>query len=526
MRCFASGNFAYVTGSKPTGWTENSENDDGDIVKAADDGLHPEYLNDNVLHFNGYPNKNKGVYQDVAASGSAGDVYVVGGWAKGRSRPTRGNGDRFGMMVSFYNSTSAAWEEAEPVGWNEEWTEWQYSSGMVEAPVSYSKIRVSVVYNHNVNEAEFDGIALYREAFGEEYSYNSSGRLIGVKTLAGNEDIRQYDNYGNMSEYAAPGAGSDHYRRMHYGGFSEGDERKKHLMRYENSAMYVQDVYGYDDYGNMTTHKRQDTDAATAIRSTKAYTSNGDRLASATDPRGLTVSYEYNDNGTILQVTMPNGQTVNYSYDAQKRVTAAQASNANGNYKNAYTYENDRIQTVSHNTTSDTNDVTYTFGYDIFGKPTTVSVGSQVLSTNTYDTDREQKLRRVTYANGQYMEYNYDDYGRKTSMKYNWDPGTRHDYKYAANGQITKVKDWHMDRSAWTEFDEANRPKRMILRDDASGVALDDVKVTYDNLEHVSRKEETVYGGVCTTTYEYDWDNRVTEVAYGSSAYGVKYGYD
>ena len=62
-------------------------------------------------------------------------------------------------------------------------------------------------------------------------------------------------------------------------------------------------------------------------------------------------------------------------------------------------------------------------------------------------------------------------------MKYNWDPGTRHDYKYAANGQIAKVKDWHMNRSAWTEYDEANRPKRMILRDDASGAALNDVKL-------------------------------------------------
>lgn len=31
-------------------------------------------------------------------------------------------------------------------------------------------------------------------------------------------------------------------------------------------------------------------------------------------------------------------------------------------HRNGYTYENDRIETVSHNTTSDTsNDVTYTF---------------------------------------------------------------------------------------------------------------------------------------------------------------------
>ena len=89
--------------------------------------------------------------------------------------------------------------------------------------------------------------------------------------------------------------------------------------------------------------------------------------------------------GTLSSVTDPTGQTVNYAYDASKRVTSVQTTGDGKTYRNAYTYENDRIKTVSHNTTSDTaNDVTYTFNYDSLGRKTTVKVGSQTLSTNVY----------------------------------------------------------------------------------------------------------------------------------------------
>ena len=81
----------------------------------------------------------------------------------------------------------------------------------------------------------------------------------------------------------------------------------------------------------------------------------------------VTQSVNAND-GTLTSVTDPTGQTVNYTYDASRRVTSVQTTGDGKTYKNAYTYENDRIKTVSHNTTSDTaNDVTYTFDYDGLG---------------------------------------------------------------------------------------------------------------------------------------------------------------
>ena len=519
-----NGSFERVSGSAPLNWTAKSENNAStEIVYASGDSLHPDYLGGNVLQIIGYPNKNKGFYQDIVASGSAGDVFTVGGWARGKSRPIDTERKRFCMRVQFYSTASSDWVDGGMVNWNEEWTDWQYASGGVKAPAAYSKIRFYLDYEKNVNSASFDGLALYREAFGEEYAYNSDGRLVHTTTMAGNRDTRLYDTYGNFAQYAATGV-TDHDTYMHFG--FDGEPNKKHLLRYSNSPEYVQDVYEYDAYGNMTAHKRQDTTPSVAIRTTKTYTDNGDRLASQTDSRGNSTSYAYNTNGTVSQVTAPNGQTVNYTYDAQKRVTAVNAT-ANGmNHKNAYTYSNDRLTTVSHNTTGDTNDVTYTFGYDALGKPTTVKVGTQTLSTNVYDSDRLQKLGRVEYGNGQSVYKYYDDYGREIGTFFGDDTVVRFRYYYGANGQINKLSDNNLGRVIWNEHDEANRPIRLTEQDSSTGELIRQAAITYDTAEHVASFKEKIGGSDYTTTYSYDYDDRLTELRYGSSSYRTRYTYD
>lgn len=190
------------------GWTAKSENDTLDAVIACTDALHPAYLEGKALKLTGYPNKNKGYTQEIRASGAQGDVFVLGGWAKGRSRPVQGEKKRFCMRLEFY--VSSAWTDGGCVDWNEEWTDWQYATGMVKAPGAYTKLRYSVDYEKNVNEAMFDGLALYREAYGEEYNYNANGTLRNVRTKAGNQDIRLYDANNNFAQYAAPGAGTEH----------------------------------------------------------------------------------------------------------------------------------------------------------------------------------------------------------------------------------------------------------------------------------------------------------------------------
>ena len=118
------------------------------------------------------------------------------------------------------------------------------------------------------------------------------------------------------------------------------------------------------------------------------------------DARGNEVHQVVNAaDGTLTSVTDSNGQTVNYTYDESKRVTGVETTADGKAYRNAYTYENDRIKTVAHNTTGDTPDVTYTFNYDELGRKITVKVGSQTPSPNVYTAERSGLLSEMQYGN-------------------------------------------------------------------------------------------------------------------------------
>ena len=61
------------------------------------------------------------------------------------------------------------------------------------ATCNYGRIRFSVCYKKNINEAYFDSLALYSVTFAVEYTCNSSGLPNRRTTLAGNENTQIYD---------------------------------------------------------------------------------------------------------------------------------------------------------------------------------------------------------------------------------------------------------------------------------------------------------------------------------------------
>ena len=121
------------------------------------------------------------------------------------------------------------------------------------------------------------------------------------------------------------------------------------------------------------------------METTAAYDAVGNYAVSQTDARGKTLTtVTHADKGTTESVTDPNGQTVNYTYDTLRRVTKVStqvnvnnhAENLVREYKNEYTYDvKDRLAEMRHNTDGNAqHDVVYHFGYDAFGRQTTVSV--------------------------------------------------------------------------------------------------------------------------------------------------------
>lgn len=170
-------------------------------------------------------------------------------------------------------------------------------------------------------------------------------------------------------------------------------------MAKSTSLLDIQHTYAYDNKGNVLTQQTQNSTASAFIKGEITYTADQNYVATQADARGKVVTSNIDPaTSTLTSVQNPNGQTVNYAYDIMKRVTDVHTTADGKTYKNAYSYANDKLMQVSHNTDSDTAcDVQYNFAYDAVGRPTTVKVGSQQLSENVYNPDGT--LQKIVYGN-------------------------------------------------------------------------------------------------------------------------------
>lgn len=522
--------FSLNSSGVPTFWTANGSNTSGDAIVTSADDLHPSFLTNNRMRLYGDPQTNKGIYQDLPVSGSQGDVYVAGGWAKGFSRPIGDDKRHFGIRVAFKNG-SGAYENGEILNWNEEWTDWQYISGAVIAPCAYTGIRFNVDYEKNVNYADFDGMTLYKEEFGNTFTYDDDGNVTAVKDLVGQKAKAQYDDYNNLISYVQPGRPDTVKTTISYG--SSDAEKKKRLPLRVDSPTGIRTANTYDANGNLVRSYVIDSmDGTCMMDSHQSYTADGNHVATKTDARGKVVTYETDlAKDTLTKVTDPNGQSVNYTYDSRMRVIGTSATVDGRNYKNTYAYEKDRLKTVAHNTTSDTPDVTYTFDYDEFGNPTTVKVGNQVLSTNVYTDTGDRTLMRVEYGNGGKVNYTRDDFRRVTGIHYDDATEPRFTYDYGANGQAAYVKDAELGRTVWTEYDTSERPIRTHLMESVTSTSTGTPKYTntlgYDEFGNVASFKEKVNNSASyETAYTYNIENQPTQLRYGADNRKLTYTYD
>lgn len=522
--------FSQNDSGVPTFWTANGVNTSEDAIVTDADALHPTFLTNNRMRLYGDPQTNKGIYQDLPLSGSQGDVYVAGGWAKGFSRPIGDDKRHFGIRVAFKNG-SGAYENGEILNWNEEWTDWQYISGAVIAPCAYTGIRFNVDYEKNVNYADFDGMTLYKEEFGNTFTYDDDGNVTAVKDLVGQKAKAQYDDYNNLISYVQPGRPDTVKTTISYG--SSDAEKKKRLPLSVDSPTGIRTANTYDANGNLVRSYVIDSmDGTCMMDSHQSYTADGNHVATKTDARGKVVTYETDlAKDTLTKVTDPNGQSVNYTYDSRMRVIGTSATADGRNYKNTYTYEKDRLKTVAHNTTSDTPDVTYTFDYDEFGNPTTVKVGNQVLSTNVYTDTGDRTLMRVEYGNGGKVHYMRDDFRRVTGIHYDDATEPRFTYDYGANGRAAYVKDAELGRTVWTEYDTSERPIRTHLMESVTSTSTGTPKYTntlgYDEFGNVASFKEKVNNSASyETAYTYNIENQPTQLRFGADNRKLTYTYD
>ena len=137
----------------------------------------------------------------------------------------------------------------------------------------------------------------------------------------------------------------------------------------------------------------------------------------------------------------------------------------------AYLYASGRLSGINTATTA------YTIAYDTFGNMVSVSAGGNVLATYTY-TARNGKLTRLTYGNGDYEDYTYDNLDRLVKVTYNGSAVNAFTVLYDSNGRLAKAVDGKAGITYLYEYDSLDRLIRAYQKDSSGNTVLSAFRLT------------------------------------------------
>jgi RHS repeat-associated protein len=183
--------------------------------------------------------------------------------------------------------------------------------------------------------------------------------------------------------------------------------------------------------------------------------------SSETNELGQTTFHLYDDStGYILAVLYPDDTGLSYTYDKLGRLefvypaTFTTESVDIGDYYNEivsfdkitdqekveYLYDNNtgRLKNIKTVTTQ------YNFIYDAYGNTSSIKVGSNnnyTLAQYEYKANNG-KLQKLTYGNGDYVEYIYDELDRIIEICYNGSSSPTYRYAYDSNGNLSEFYDY------------------------------------------------------------------------------------
>ncbi|MCI5699953.1 MAG: RICIN domain-containing protein, partial [Lachnospiraceae bacterium] len=279
------------------------------------------------------------------------------------------------------------------------------------------------------------------------------------------------------------------------------------------------------------------------IETAMTHTSDGRNVRTVTDASGNVTTNTYDNNNRLLTgVTDGNGNVISYTYDENTDELTAVCAMVDGQeVKNTYTYDSGhRLKTIGHN------GFQYTFSYDTFGYRTGIQAGDKNLASYTY-LPHNGPLSRLTYGNGDYLDYVYDREQRIQALKANgtviceniYDGegrmagqkdiagGVDYSFSYDLIGRLTAM-DTSRGQQLRIGYDDKNRVDSVVHKVNGTGynvsclygdvaqqqrpgliygLKVDDIRrqeISYDLLARISEKKILLDGGAeHTTTYAF-----------------------
>jgi RHS repeat-associated protein len=367
------------------------------------------------------------------------------------------------------------------------------------------------------------------------YGANTGESLTKAATAAGASDSAAYGNTG-ASQYEPSSATNDASNSLQFTYYGQGNQLTstqgmagpQAVVTYNTNgtpatsaspgaAMGVVTSFGYDTNFDQNAY----TPPTGTSLGSRAYTWDGfGRLATATDGRGNTTTYTYDNADRITKIhSSATGTTdASYTYNSLNRVT--QRIDASGT--TTYTYDDlSQLLTVANTYGGGTSTYTYDLGGNL--ATTTTAVG-----TRTYGYDVAHELTSIAYTQGATAEltvFKNDPNGRRTDV---WLQSNTTHTSWSAHEGFTYDSSARV-KTALSQNGPATAPVTIFnqtLCYSAGAVAPACPTTAASDRSKVQWITDSVTGQ--TTTYGYDTSNRLhtATLTGGANPRTYTYGYD
>ncbi len=369
-----------------------------------------------------------------------GTKYTYGGWVKSvDTLPEKEDTDREISLSVYGIASDGTASLLDKTTYSSYLSNWQYVESELTLPNdNITQLEFVISNNYQTGYVMLDGLSLSQdELYTIEFEYDKNKNITAIKT---NETTVPIE--------------------------SVNEERSSSTLKYE-----------YDDYGNINKIEEEVTseDITKKIVSKFKYGNNGSLLTAELGDLGRWINYKYDYFGNVASVIDANGNEVQYEYDNFQNLSAI-VNQFESNYisyesrnedpkddpavpetaetytqKVQYTYTGnrlDKIETGNIDGESFTVNNTYSFGYDQWGNQTDIFINDMdnAYIHYEYDDTNYHQLNSVSYANGQTINYVYDDDGNiiyeyDSSNDNNYKPTLEYSYYYYNDGTCYGKKD-------------------------------------------------------------------------------------
>ncbi len=470
----------------------------------------------------------KRAYQTITVNAPATTSYMLSGWAKGNSVYISNEGDNaeantnkqirsFGMMAKLTYSDGTT--EEHKVSFDYAYTDWQYAALAVvpqkqNSGITVNTITVYLLYDYNMHTAVFDNIALTVEP-GQIYSYDDNGNIKVSTDALGNSTAMDYINGVDLQNYDAPNGEEYDY--------TYNDAHQVTTAKKTAGSITQTLTYNYDIYGNTTSAVLTATGSTQQFGTTLQYGEYGNYITKITDSLGNSTNYNYNSTTKLLNyVENANSVRTAYFYDNRQRIDSVYIDLDKDNVQDGtepavmYLYSQNRLSNIETDTTE------YNITYDVFGKMISVQAGDKTIAQYTYAPNNGH-LEKLTYGNGDYEEYEYDNLDRLVKVYYNGSTEAAYSITYDANNNIRRLYDGTTTHVY--DYDSLGRLIRAWQYDQDGNLSLA-VQNSYDFLGRANGTDYAIGEDSFSYNIEYKADSNLVSSIQMPFGLDVNYSYD